>query len=230
MKNSQKRERTRKENPSYISCLPVDIQAIGTLVSYQQDALTELSLTWQYRFLKHHCHLLTTDKIPFGGILIKHALNWEITPECTKSKLVILVQWSFCYFKWTIYIFTTFNCIVWVLLWRCFSALLRSSASWTLRPVMRWVFFSMSSPKSSKTSFTFFSNRRTEKEWKNQDQDILPLTMDKRRAIYNLHVCFTMGIIQIIGSRINFISEYDCYPKVWARGKKRRILMQPHYL
>lgn len=42
----------------------------------------------------------------------------------------------------------------------CYS--LRSSASWTRRPVIRWVFFSVSSPKSSRTSFTFFSSRRTE--------------------------------------------------------------------
>lgn len=42
--------------------------------------------------------------------------------------------------------------------------LLRSSASWTRRPVMSWVFFSMSSPKSSNTSFTFFSNLRTAKK------------------------------------------------------------------
>ncbi len=41
--------------------------------------------------------------------------------------------------------------------------LLRSSANWTLLPVIRWTFFSVSSPKSSNTSLTFFSKRRTVK-------------------------------------------------------------------
>lgn len=35
---------------------------------------------------------------------------------------------------------------------------------------MSWVFLSMSSPKSSNTSFTFFSNLRTEKEEHAPDQ------------------------------------------------------------
>lgn len=43
------------------------------------------------------------------------------------------------------------------------SYLLRSSASWTLLPVRSFTFFSLSSAKSSSTSFTFFSKRLTVK-------------------------------------------------------------------